>query len=97
MILATGGYGRSYFSATSAYTCTGDGNGMVLRAGLAPSIFAARQVVSHGHITVNGKKVNVPSYRVKANDTVGVNARGQKDPELEKMDYLVEGVIGATS
>ena len=33
-ILATGGYGRTYFSATSAHTCTGDGNAMVLRAGL---------------------------------------------------------------
>ncbi|MET3927833.1 succinate dehydrogenase flavoprotein subunit [Devosia sp. 2618] len=33
-VLATGGYGRSYFSATSAHTCTGDGNGMVARAGL---------------------------------------------------------------
>ncbi|MFI4968225.1 MAG: succinate dehydrogenase flavoprotein subunit [Gammaproteobacteria bacterium] len=33
-IIATGGYGRSYFSCTSAHTCTGDGNGMVLRAGL---------------------------------------------------------------
>ncbi|MCO5090150.1 succinate dehydrogenase flavoprotein subunit [Bosea sp. (in: a-proteobacteria)] len=33
-ILATGGYGRTYFSATSAHTCTGDGGGMVLRAGL---------------------------------------------------------------
>jgi len=33
-ILATGGYGRAYFSCTSAHTCTGDGNGMVLRAGL---------------------------------------------------------------
>ena len=34
VVLATGGYGRTYFSATSAHTCTGDGNGMVLRAGL---------------------------------------------------------------
>src|SRR5258708_3800343 len=33
-ILATGGYGRAYFSCTSAHTCTGDGNAMVLRAGL---------------------------------------------------------------
>ncbi len=33
-ILATGGYGRTYFSCTSAHSCTGDGNGMVLRAGL---------------------------------------------------------------
>ncbi|TDI59355.1 MAG: succinate dehydrogenase flavoprotein subunit [Alphaproteobacteria bacterium] len=35
VVLATGGYGRSYFSCTSAHTCTGDGGGMVLRAGLA--------------------------------------------------------------
>ena len=34
VVLATGGYGRSYFSATSAHTCTGDGNGMAARAGL---------------------------------------------------------------
>ncbi len=34
VVLATGGYGRSFFSCTSAHTCTGDGNGMVLRAGL---------------------------------------------------------------
>jgi succinate dehydrogenase / fumarate reductase flavoprotein subunit len=34
VVLATGGYGRSYFSCTSAHTCTGDGGGMVLRAGL---------------------------------------------------------------
>jgi succinate dehydrogenase / fumarate reductase flavoprotein subunit len=35
VVLATGGYGRAYLSATSAHTCTGDGGGMVLRAGLA--------------------------------------------------------------
>jgi succinate dehydrogenase / fumarate reductase flavoprotein subunit len=34
VLLATGGYGRAYFSCTSAHTCTGDGNGMILRAGL---------------------------------------------------------------
>ena len=34
VILATGGYGRAYFSCTSAHTCTGDGNAMALRAGL---------------------------------------------------------------
>ena len=33
-VLATGGYGRAYFSATSAHTCTGDGGGMAARAGL---------------------------------------------------------------
>lgn len=34
-VLATGGYGRAYFSATSAHTCTGDGNAMAMRAGLS--------------------------------------------------------------
>ena len=34
-VLATGGYGRAYFSCTSAHTCTGDGNAMVLRQGLS--------------------------------------------------------------
>ena len=34
VVLATGGYGRAYFSATSAHTCTGDGGGMTARAGL---------------------------------------------------------------
>ena len=34
-VIATGGYGRSYFSCTSAHTCTGDGGGMTTRAGLA--------------------------------------------------------------
>ena len=33
-VLATGGYGRAYFSATSAHTCTGDGNAMAMRAGI---------------------------------------------------------------
>jgi succinate dehydrogenase/fumarate reductase flavoprotein subunit len=33
-VLATGGYGRAYFSCTSAHTCTGDGNAMALRAGI---------------------------------------------------------------
>ena len=38
VVLATGGYGRAYFSATSAHSCTGDGGGMVLRAGLPLSL-----------------------------------------------------------
>ncbi len=44
VVLATGGYGRAYFSATSAHTCTGDGNGMVARAGPAASGYGVRAV-----------------------------------------------------
>ena len=47
-ILATGGYGRTYFSCTSAHSCTGDGNAMVLRAGLAAAGHGVRAVSSDG-------------------------------------------------
>lgn len=44
----------------------------VYRAGFAASRAAARQVVSHGHITINGKKVNIPSYRVRVGEAIAV-------------------------
>ena len=45
---------------------------VVYRAKFVPTVFAARQFVNHGHVTVNGKKVNIPSYRVKEGDIVEV-------------------------
>ena len=45
---------------------------VVYRMGIAPSRSAARQLVSHRHITVNGEKVNIPSYQLKAGDVVAV-------------------------
>ncbi len=45
---------------------------VVFRLGLAPSRVAARQYVSHGHITVNKRKVTVPSYQVKKDDVVAI-------------------------
>ena len=45
---------------------------VVYRAGLARTRRQARQLVSHGHFLVNGKKVNIPSYRVKAHDIIDV-------------------------
>ncbi len=45
---------------------------VVYRAKFVPTIFAARQFVNHGHVTVNGKRVNVPSYRVKEGDVIAV-------------------------
>jgi small subunit ribosomal protein S4 len=44
----------------------------VYRLGYANTVFQARQLVSHGHITVNGKRVNVPSYTLKVGDVVAV-------------------------
>lgn len=51
---------------------------LVFRAGFAPTIPAARQLVSHAHFTINGRKVNIPSYRVKAGDLVEVRDRSKK-------------------
>jgi small subunit ribosomal protein S4 len=48
---------------------------VVYRLGFAPSRSSARQLVLHNHFTVNGKKVNIPSYRVKAGDTVAVRQK----------------------
>ncbi|MQA93198.1 MAG: 30S ribosomal protein S4 [Streptosporangiales bacterium] len=50
---------------------------VVLRAGLAPSIYAARQYVTHGHITVDGRKVDVPSYQVRRGQVVAVRERSR--------------------
>ncbi|MCT4630233.1 30S ribosomal protein S4 [Winogradskyella sp.] len=50
---------------------------VVFRMGVAPTRSAARQLVSHRHITVNGKKVNIPSYQLKAGDVVGVREKSK--------------------
>ncbi|MFY9235264.1 MAG: S4 domain-containing protein [Fimbriimonadaceae bacterium] len=47
----------------------------VWRLGYARTPFQARQMVSHGHITVNGKLVNIPSYNLRVGDVVGVRDR----------------------
>lgn len=51
---------------------------VVRRAGLARTIWQARQVVVHGHITVNGKRVDRPSYQVRPGDEIGVRPKSQK-------------------
>jgi small subunit ribosomal protein S4 len=43
---------------------------VIYRMKLAPTVFSARQIVNHGHVKVNGKRVNIPSYRVKDSDTI---------------------------
>jgi small subunit ribosomal protein S4 len=48
---------------------------VVYRAGFAKSRDMARQLVGHGHVLVNGKKVDIPSYRVSENDIVEINAK----------------------
>jgi small subunit ribosomal protein S4 len=51
---------------------------MIYRAKFVPTVFAARQFVSHGHISVNGRRVTVPSYRLKLNDVVEVREKAKQ-------------------
>jgi small subunit ribosomal protein S4 len=64
---------------------------VVYRLGLATSRPQARQLVRHGHFLVNGKKVDIPSYSVKAGDVVTVLGRSQKNPTIE---HAIEEVKG---
>jgi len=50
---------------------------IIYRAKFATTVFSARQLINHGHITVNGKKVNIPSYLVKAEDGIEVKAKSK--------------------
>ncbi|MEL7048605.1 MAG: 30S ribosomal protein S4, partial [Pseudomonadota bacterium] len=53
---------------------------VVYRAKFVPTVFAARQFVSHGHVFVNGQKVTVPSYRVRVGDVVEVREKSRQLP-----------------
>ena len=51
---------------------------VVYRAKFVPTVFAARQFVNHGHIKVNGRSVNIPSYRVKVGDVIEVKDKSKE-------------------
>ncbi len=51
---------------------------IVYRAKLATTIFSARQLINHGHIKVNGKKVNISSYSVKEEDTIEIRDKSKQ-------------------
>jgi small subunit ribosomal protein S4 len=80
---------RAYQKASRMAGSTGDNlvqlletrlDALVLRAGLAPTIYAARQAVNHGHILVNGRKATIPSMRLKPGDVISVRERSRKSP-----------------
>ena len=58
---------------------------VVYRLGLATSRAQARQLVRHGHITVNGKKVNIPSYLVKVGDVIAVREKSRNLPKIKEV------------
>jgi small subunit ribosomal protein S4 len=55
---------------------------VVYRLRWAPTLSAARQVIVHGHVTVNGRKVDKPSYQLQAGDRLSVTERGRKVPMI---------------
>ncbi len=66
---------------------------VVYRAGLARTIYAARQIISHGHILVNGGRAEIPSQRLRANDVVSVKDASRKlVPFVEAAEEMVARV-----
>jgi small subunit ribosomal protein S4 len=84
---------RNYFEkASSQKGITGENllfllerrlDNVVYRAGFSTSRRQARQLVNHGHIQVNGKKVDIPSFQVKQGDVVTVKDSSHKNPHIE--------------
>ena len=79
---------------------------VVYRAKFVPTVFAARQFVNHGHVQVNGKRVNIASYRVKAGDVVSVRERSRnmalvleaiQSGERDVPDYIEVDVKGLSA
>jgi small subunit ribosomal protein S4 len=64
------------------------------RVGFAPTRLAARQMVSHGHIIVNGRKLNIPSYQVKQGDVIAVRPQSMVSSKL--FSKLEERLAAAT-
>ncbi|MCX6779823.1 MAG: 30S ribosomal protein S4 [Candidatus Magasanikbacteria bacterium] len=65
---------------------------VVYRMGLAPSRTSARQMVTHGHITVNGEKVDIPSYRVKVGQAIAASKKAQGKKLLEGISEKLQKV-----
>lgn len=65
---------------------------VVFRMGLATTRREARQLVVHSHFTVNGKKVNIPSYIVKAGDVIKVKEKSQSSPKFKEIKDMQVGV-----
>ncbi len=58
---------------------------LVYRLGFAKTRYMSRQLVSHGHVLVNGKKLTIPSYEVKLNDVVSLSPKMQNNPQVLEM------------
>lgn len=62
---------------------------VIYRLGIAKSRALARQMVNHAHFTINGKKVNIPSYQVKQGDVIKIREKSLKKPAIkERVDNI---------
>ncbi|MFN3232459.1 MAG: 30S ribosomal protein S4 [Alphaproteobacteria bacterium] len=70
---------------------------IVYRAKFVPTVFSARQFINHGHVRVNGKRVNIPSYRVREGDVIDIREKSRQNmmvlesidsPERDVPEYL---------
>ena len=68
---------------------------VIYRLGFAPTRPGARQIVTHRHVLVNGKKLNIPSYSVKMGDVVSLDAKSTVIPEIKKAFDVEDRVIPA--
>ena len=85
---------RSYYKKASQMPGRTGGNllglletrldNVVYRAGFAATIWAARQIVNHGHISVNGERLNLPSYHVKPGDVITVREKMRKNAHMQE-------------
>lgn len=65
---------------------------VALRAGYATTRQAARQMTSHGHLTINGKIVTIPSYQVKAGDVIGIREGSKKKALFTTLDERLKTI-----
>ncbi len=63
---------------------------IVYRMKFVPTVFAARQFVSHGHLTVNGKRVTIPSYMVQVGDVIAVRSKSKDMANLKEATESAE-------
>ena len=69
---------------------------VVFRMGLASTRRESRQLVSHGHFDVNGKRVDIPSYRVKAGDVISLRENSKKSEKFKQVIELTNGRLVPT-
>ncbi|MCP4179430.1 MAG: 30S ribosomal protein S4 [bacterium] len=65
---------------------------VIYRLGMAPSRSAARQFVTHGHVKVNGRKVNIASFTLKANDVIELKSSDKSTTAAEKSIEITESI-----